>query len=328
MTIKEIAQMAGVSTAAVSRYFNGGSLSQEKRESIRKTIEETGYRPDTTAQMLRTRVTDYVGVIVPKVSANAVGHVTDGIAEVLLENGYLCLLANSAHNPEQELSFLELFEGRAVAGIILMATVLTPRHEDCLKNCSVPLVVAGQKYEGIPCIYHDDFHAAKELTERMLQRGRKRLAYIGVTQQDVAVGVHRKQGVEAALAAAGLDAKIPCAISSFGVEGGKQTMEELLAAHRDLDGVMCATDQIAIGAMTALKEAGKRIPEDVSIAGIGDSWAGTYVTPKLTTARLYYRACGMEAASLLLSMMQSDKKKELPVRQTMLGYTVIDRESI
>ena len=327
MTIKEIAQMAGVSSAAVSRYLNGGSLSQQKRDVIRDVIQRTGYRPDAAAQMLRSKVTDYTGVIVPKINSDAVSRVTAGITQVLSQRGYLCLLANTSGEPEQELAYLELFQDRSVAGIILMATVLPPRHQEMLKACTVPLVVAGQQCEGVPCVYHDDYNAARELTGRLIQRGRRKLVYIGVTEQDIAVGLHRKQGMRAALTEAGLNPDIPCTISNFTADGGRRAMEELLQAHPDLDGVMCSTDLIAIGAMEALRAAGKELPRDVSVAGIDDSWAGAHITPRLTTAHFYYEECGAEAARMLLSMVDQ-KDSDLPVRQTMMGYTVVERDSI
>lgn len=326
MTIREVATLAGVSSAAVSRYLNGGSLSQEKREAIRIAIAQTGYIPDTTAQALRTKTTNYVGVIVPKLSANAVGKMTEGISSVLSEQGYFCLLANTSHNPEQELSYLELFQCRAVAGIILMATTLTPHHQDQIRACPIPIVVVGQQMDGVPCVYHDDFHAAKAVTEQLIARGRKKIGYIGVTTQDIAVGVQRKKGVQAALQEAGMNANIPYEVTSFSVAGGAKAMETLLQQQPELDAVMCATDHIALGAMETLKQHHISIPEQVSIAGLDDSWVGVHVTPKLTTAHFYYEECGMEAAQMLLTMIQQ-KNKDL-VRQTMLGYTVISRESI
>jgi len=100
----------------------------------------------------------------------------------------------------------------------------------------------------------------------------------------------------------------------------------LLDEVPDLDGVVCATDRIAQGAMTALREQGRRIPEDVSIAGVGDNWADTVSSPQLTTARLYHVQCGVEAARLLLQMIDSDTPE--PVRQIQLGYTIVERGSL
>ncbi len=171
MTIKEIAQLAGVSSAAVSRYFHGGSLSQPKREAIQAAIEQTGYRPDAAAQSLRTKSTDYIGFIVPKISSDAVSRVTAGVTQELSDKGYLCLLANTDNDPQQELTYLELFQSRCVAGILLMATVLTPRHQEMLRQCTVPVVVIGQRSQNVPCVYHDDFNAARELMDLSYSAG-------------------------------------------------------------------------------------------------------------------------------------------------------------
>ena len=93
MNIAEIAKMAGVSKAAVSRYLNNGYISEEKREAIRKVVEETGYRPSVQAQTLRTRKTRMIGVIVPKISSTSVARVVEGILSTLNERGYQMLLA-------------------------------------------------------------------------------------------------------------------------------------------------------------------------------------------------------------------------------------------
>ena len=110
MTIKEIARLAGVSSAAVSRYLNGGYVSEEKKEKIREIIEKTGYRPSVQARNLRTRQTRLVGVVVPKISSETISRVTDGIGKILQEKGYQMLLATTDNNPEKELEYMELFE--------------------------------------------------------------------------------------------------------------------------------------------------------------------------------------------------------------------------
>ena len=328
MTMKELAQMAGVSTSAVSRYLNGGSLSPEKREQIRAVIEETGYQPDAVAQMLRTRSTDHVGLIVPKLDSDAVTQVTSGATAVLAKEGYLCLFADAQNTPEKELAYLTLFQNRMVAGIIMMATVLTPKHEDMLRTVNVPMVITGQRFRQVPCIYHDDMGAATELTRLVLRKGRQKPVFIGVTEQDVAVGLNRRRGVQAAMQEFGLDpASLPRETSSFEVSGGKAAMERLLQDHPDCDAVICATDRIAFGAMEALKQAGRRIPEDVSVVGMDDNWACEHVSPTLTTAHFYYRASGETAARLLVDMMRK-KQQPGPVQQTMLGYTIRERHSI
>ena len=134
MTIKEIARLAGVSSAAVSRYLNGGYVSEEKKEKIREIIEKTGYRPSIQARNLRTRQTRLVGVVVPKISSETISRVTDGIGKILQEKGYQMLLATTDNNPEKELEYMELFENYPVDGVILIATILTRKHRKHIRE--------------------------------------------------------------------------------------------------------------------------------------------------------------------------------------------------
>ena len=327
MTMKELAKLAGVSAAAVSRYLNGGPLSEEKRRSIRSAIEKTGYQPDPAAKMLRTRSTDIVGLIVPKLDSESVSRLAAGASEYLAGESFNCQLSVSANNPARELAALQLFQSRSAAGVILMGTVLTPALEAFLQSTSMPVVVAGQKVRGVPCVYHDDFGAALDLTRLVLASGRRRLCYIGATEQDATAGLARRQGVQAGLREAGLDPELPVEISSFELEGGRAAMERLLRRRPDLDAVLCATDRMAFGAIQALKEAGRKLPEDVAVTGIGDSWAGEHISPHLTTAHFYYRSCGETAARLLVEQI-SERERSAPVMQTMLSYSIKRRESV
>ena len=327
MTMKELAKLAGVSPAAISRYLNGGPLSEEKRRIIRAAIEKTGYQPDPAAQMLRTRSTDIVGLIVPKLDSESVSRLAAGASEVLAEEGYACQLGVALDDPEKELSFLQLFQARSAAGVILMGTVLTPALESFLQSSPMPVVVAGQKFRCAPSVYHDDYGAAMELTRIVLARGRRRPVYISAIQQDAAAGQARLEGVRAGLREGGLDPDLPVEISSFEVAGGRAAMERLLARVPDLDAVLCATDRMAFGAMQALRAAGKRLPEDVSVTGVGDSWAGEHIEPHLTTAHFYYKTCGETAARLLIGQI-NDRVRATPVLQTMLSYTIKERDSV
>lgn len=329
MTISDIAKMAGVSSAAVSRYLNGGPLSEQKRAVIREVVEKTGYRPDTAAQTLRTGRVNQVGVIAPSISSQSVGQLTAGIASELDARNYLMLLGNTELDEQRELGYLTAMQRNHVAGIILMGSYYSPQLARAFKNCRVPLVVTGQRFPDVPCVYNDDRSAARELAERMLQRGRKQLVYIGGTERDQATGIARRQGVQDAMNAAGMDGsqlpRICC--SAFTMEEGERCMTELLICCPNLDGVVCVTDTVALGAMRALKKAGRTVGQQVSLAGIGDSWVGDVVEPGLTTVRFYQKQVGEEAARMLLQMLEQ-AEPNAPVRQTTLGYTVVERGSI
>ena len=176
MTIKEVARLAGVSPAAVSRYLNGGPLSKEKRERVAQAIEETGYRPNLMAKTMRTGRMRQVGIIVPRIFSESVNQVMDGIAEELLEKDYLTVLGYSDKNKDRELQYLEMMQSNRVAGIILMATTLSDIKKISLENCAVPLVITGQNFENLPCVYHDDYNAMRELTELIIRKGSSKIA--------------------------------------------------------------------------------------------------------------------------------------------------------
>ncbi len=329
MTISDIAKMAGVSSAAVSRYLNGGPLSEQKRAAIHEVVEKTGYRPDTAAQTLRTGKVNQVGVIVPSIGSQSVGQITAGIASELDAKNYLLLLGNTELNSQRELGYLTAMQRNHVAGIILLGSYYTPQLAKALQNCRVPVVVTGQRFAEMACVYNDDHTAARELTQRMLEHGRKKIVYIGGTERDNATGVQRREGVQDALNAVGLDGeqlpRICC--NAFTMEEGQRCMQELLACCPDLDGVVCVTDTVAFGAMRALREAGRQIGQDVGLAGIGDSWAGGVTEPGLTTVQFYQKQVGQEAARMLLQMLEESGQSG-PVRQVTLGYRVVERGSL
>ena len=134
MTISDIAKMAGVSSAAVSRYLNGGPLSEQKRAVIQAVVEKTGYSPDTAAQTLRTGKVRQVGVIVPSISSQSVGQITSGIAAELGASRYLMLLADTELDGQMELEYLTALQRNHVAGIILLGYDSSPQLCKALKD--------------------------------------------------------------------------------------------------------------------------------------------------------------------------------------------------
>ena len=323
MNINEIANLAGVSRATVSRYLNNGYVSQDKKEKIQKVIAQTGYQPSAYAKTLRTKKTQLIGVIIPKINSDSISRMVAGISDVLAEAGYQLLLANTNNDEKEELKYLSVFRQNNIDGIILLGTVITKEHRKAFKELEVPIVILGQQVEGYSCVYYDDFNAARELAEMLLETGKK-IGYIGVTQKDEAVGKRRREGFLAALQEKdALDGNEAYTEAEFDMESGCEKAKELLGKHPELDTIFCATDTIAIGAMNCLKEQGKRIPEDVQIAGMGDSRLAMVTTPKLTTVHYFYKSCGMEAAKMLLSQVQGDRVR----KEVKMGYEIVVHDS-
>lgn len=324
MNIKEIAEMAGVSRATVSRYLNDGYVSGEKREKIRRVIEETGYQPSSQAQMLRTRKTKLVGVILPKINSDSVSRMVAGISEVLNQHSYRMILANTANQVEEELKYLALFQENQVDGVILIGTILTKKHRKLMEDYKVPIVVLGQRLSGYACVYQDEAQACRELMEQMGASART-IAYIGVTQKDEAAGLGRKKGFEAALRKLGRECPPENRREiAFQLESGYEAARELMEANPGIDTIFCATDTIAVGVLVYLREQNIRVPGQVQLAGVGDTQIGRVMDPPLSSVHYFYKTSGMEAARMLVELLENDEAVRKEIR---MGYELKIRKS-
>lgn len=325
MNISEVAKLAGVSPAAVSRYLNNGYLSEEKKEAIRKVIQETGYRPLVQAQILRTRKTRTIGIILPKIDSFSISSIVAGIDSVLEAKGFQILLADTHNSPEKELDYLDTFDDQRVDGVILIATVFTPRHLSALKNGKLPVVVVGQHLPGFPCVYHSDYQAFYDMTRLVIQKGCKRLGYIGALSQDRAVGQERRRAYQDAVREAGLGEQAEhTAVAAFNMNSGREKAQELLETYGPLDALICATDNMAAGALQYLHRQGIKVPEQMLLTGHGASGISEVTTPSITTIRFFYEESGVNAASLMLELLE---KPDTPAKEIKLGYTILENES-
>jgi len=322
MNIVDIAKMAGVSSAAVSRYFNNGHLSEKKQEAIRKVVEETGYRPSVQAQTLRTKKTKIVGVVVPKVASASIGRVVEGILSVLNESAYQMLLAVTQNNPKKEVEYLAAFQERQVDGVILVATVFTAAHKRVLKELPVPVVIVGQYLSGYCCVFHDDYHASYDLTKLFLEKGRRKLGYLSAIHKDKAVGAERYKGFCDAVRDSGLaELRENTMTAAFTVASGYEKAGELLEKYDSLDGIICATDTMAAGAMQYLQEHHINVPDTILVAGQGDSDMARVTAPPIITVHYSYEKSGVLAVQMLLELLQYD---ESITKEVKLGYHIVE----
>ena len=323
MNIDEIAKMAGVSRTTVSRYLNGGYVGVEKKERIGEVIRKTGYRPSAQAQTLRTKKTGQIGVILPKINSDSISEMVEGISAELSAEGYFLLLANTENDERAELNYFDIFNRNKVDGIILIGTVVTPRHREVFSKLSVPFVVAAQQVSGVSCVYFDDYGAAYALTELLLEKG-KVPGYIGVREDDAAAGRARRRGFLAALAEHGTEFDPSYGETALlSMQSGYEQAAELFSRHADIDSLFCATDQIAAGALLCLKGMGRRVPDDVRVVGVGDGMISRVTSPTLTSAHLYYNECGKKAARILLEHIGGDAV----VQEIRLGFQIVERAS-
>lgn len=308
MQIKKIAELAGVSKSTVSRYLNGGYVSDEKKEVIKKVIEETGYKPSSNAISLRTKVSKQIGVIIPKLNSDSISKMVSGISSILKKQGYYLILANVENNVEEEIEYLKIFSNNDVDGIILLASVFTPKHNEVMKSLHTPLVILSQYHPDFPCVYFDDRSAAKEISKHIIQ-GHHNPGIICSRIDDLATGYERKCGFEEAIG----NSSYAIEYTDFTFEGGYNACKLLLQKNPEVDSIFCTTDSLAVGALQYLNEIGKSIPEEISIGCVGGTSITTICNPRLSVADLQYFKSGNRIAEILLNIIHQ-KKTELCVK--------------
>lgn len=322
-TMREVAELAGVSSAAVSRYLNDGYVSSEKAERIKQAIEQTGYVRSNQARALRTGSTKLIGVIVPKINSESVSRITAGISQVLERRGYQMLLANTDNVAERELEYLDLFQNHPVDGIVLVATMISDAHRRAIDACRVPIVLIGQNVEGVACVYHDDYEAAYELGRALAGRVAGKIGYVGVTEDDRAAGYDRRRGLQTGLAAAGVELDpVLIRFGNFTLDSGYSAARELLEAEPELGFIACATDTMAAGALRAIDEVRGAGEGAHRVSGFGDNAFLRALTGGIPTVHYGYLTSGLEATSMLLDAVDGTEG-ERGMRAVKLGHQLM-----
>ncbi|KEK21747.1 LacI family DNA-binding transcriptional regulator [Bacillus gaemokensis] len=321
-TISDIAQIAGVAKSTVSRYLNGGSVSDVTKERIKRAIQETGYIPNTFAQSLKAKKTNIIGTIVPRLDSYASSLTLIGIDEQLKEQNYQMLTSNSNQDLEREIESIYTLANQKVAGIILLATQVTNQHIEAFRKIDIPVLLVGQQHNEVYSLIHDDYGAAYFIGQYILTKGHRRIGYLGVTEHDIAVGVNRKRGFKKAV-----DTKTNCEVkyyeTSFNIEDAIETTSKIIEEfHPSI--LVCATDNIALGALKAAYMRGLRVPEDLSITGFGGYQVTGVIHPALTTVKFYYKEVGQMAARNIVKLINEEGVEKISISK----YKIIERESV
>lgn len=330
LNIIDIAKLAGVSKSTVSRYLNNGYVSEEAKEKIKVVLDETGFKPQRHAKGMRTKKTNLIGVIVPKISTETPPRVVEGITEIMSPNGYDSLIANTNLAIEKEIEYLRIFKNNQVDGIIFMATKITKEHIDIMNSLEVPIVIVGQRVENYPSVFHDDYNASKDVTKFLIRKGHRNIGFIGVYEEDISVGFYRKHGFLDGLKENNINIKDEnIKTGVFSQESGYKLAKELMSNIEKPTAIVAVTDNIAVGAIEYLKENNYKIPEDIAILGMGDSRISSVITPRLTTIHYHYKTSGRKAAEIMLQLLnKKDKKNIKNIKNIKLNYRFIERDSV
>ncbi|MGW5672940.1 LacI family DNA-binding transcriptional regulator, partial [Micromonospora sp. NPDC003776] len=276
--IDDVARLAGVSTATVSRALRGlPTVSAATRRRVLAAAEQLQYAVSPSASRLAGGKTGTVAVVVPRITRWFFATVVEAVEDHLHENGYDLLLYNLGGREQIRRRVLRTASlHKRVDAIILVATPLRPADVTALTKLDLPGVTisSGSGVPGWPCVRIDDVAAAWTATRHLLDLGHTRIAHIsGDPDDELAFTTHldRRRGYQEALRAAGIRPDPSLDVESqFTIDGGIQAATELLARGEPPTAIFAACDEMAMGAMTALRDAGLRVPQDVSVIGVDD----------------------------------------------------------
>lgn len=332
LTIKEIAELAGVSKATVSRVINGKpGVNPETRKKVEQVIRTHSYAPNLVARGLSLRRTGNIGLIVAHSAKRLSSHLfflefLQGVSRYLTEKGFRLTLTTADSEEDYESSCLNMAQGGFVDGAIILGIRKNDRRLKYFLKTGVPFVTVGRPigYPKADYVDSDNQGGAEMATEYLLRLGHKEILFINGPRDHVA-SIARERGYREAFNAHGVAIKDQYIVhEDFSFESGYGTVRTVLAQGRKLSAVFAASDLTAMGAATALKEAGFRVGKDVSVIGFDDIPYASLFDPPLTTVHQPIREMGEEAGRLLLLRLRGEVQG--PLNKTFRTQLII-RES-
>jgi LacI family transcriptional regulator len=307
-TLSDVARQAGVSTATVSRCLNAPDrVVEETRQRVMQAVESLGYVPNFGARAMAAKRTFTIGAIIPTMENAIFARGLQAFQEELHASGYTLLVASSAYRPEVEEEQIRALVARGADGLLLIGHDRDPAIHDYLRRQGVPAMVAWTFADGLdrPAIGFDNRAAMARLAAEVLARGHRRIGVISGLRQGNDRARHRVEGVQDALAAAGLPAaELAVEEAPYEIEHGAATLDRLLARVPGLTAVICGNDVLATGALRRARELGLAVPGDLSITGFDDIELARITVPALTTVHVPHREMGRKAARALIEMVE------------------------
>lgn len=321
ITINDIARLAGVAKSTVSRYLNGGPVGDTTKKKIEQVILETGYVPNTFAQSLKAKKTNIIGTIVPRLDSYAAAKTLLGIDEKLRELNCQMLISNTSQLLEREIESIYSFARQKVAGIILLATQVTDEHIEAFRKINIPALLVGQQHPELHSIIHRDFEAAYKMGTYILEKGHRKIAYLGVPEFDVAVGLRRKHGFQKSMV--DKNVQVQYFETSFSMSDAMRAATKIIHDYKP-SVIVCATDNIALGALKAAHLSGLKAPTDISVAGFGGYEITEVIHPGLTTVSYDFKQAGVLAALDIIKLIEGEEIDKI----TYSDFELIERESV
>lgn len=325
-TIRDVARLAGVSVATVSRVINQkDTVNQETAGLVLKAIEQLQYEPNAVAQGLAGKKMGIIALILPDILNPFFPAMARGVEDVAHKKGLTVILGNSDDLGLKESSYIKVLKKKYVDGFIFASNTIREEDVESLRNDGIPIVLLdrGLNTASCPVIRSNNREGAKIAVQHLIEQGCQRIAHIYGPQEFITARERLLGYEEVSRRLSGYSPSLMVS-GNFDIESGRKAVELLLARHPDIDGIFAGNDLMAIGALKALRERGIRVPEQVKVCGF-DGIALTEITePELTTVAQPIYEMGRLAAQMLLNEIESGIRENSIVE---LEVTLIPRKS-
>ena len=314
VTIKDVARVAGVSVATVSRVCSGGRLvSDSRRRAVEAAIRDLGYVPNGTARSLITSRTNAIGVLLPDVYGEVFSEIIRGIDSTTRHRGYHLLVSSSRAQRVEIRAALGSMRGRVDGLIVMSAEDETATEVEDLP-AAVPIVVLNRPTDRVPSVSVENFEGATAMVRHLVRMGHRRIAIITgpAHNQDAA---ERLRGYRTALREAGIEIDPLLELAGHFTEAsGYEAARAVVGWTHRPTAVFAANDSMAIGALSAFREYAVRVPADVAVAGFDDIQIARYMNPPLSSVHVDIAGLGARAAAILLDGIAEPASRRAVVR--------------
>ena len=328
-TINDIATKVGLSKASVSRALNGKQdVDPETRKRIFKIATQMGYVPSATARALSNGRSNCLGLLVPSLTWPWILEVLRGVAEEIERSGYSLMLYTTANGEDSERAFMsQVVPAGAVDGLALVIPPGMFEYIGELAKRGMPVVVIDDRghHPEFPTVATTNLEGGRSATQHLIDLGRRRIAMLN-GQLEFGCNRDRLEGYKSALQDAGIRFESRHTMTGyFTEESGASGIARVLEADPKVDAVFAANDLMAFGAMRAIRNAGRRIPDDVAVVGFDDIPASAITHPPLTTVHQPLYEMGRKAAGMVMAAVRGDRiegRIELPTSLVVRASTV------
>lgn len=330
VTLREVAEAAGVHAGTASRALNEATRSLVRAETVERVLaaaDALGYKPNLLARSFKTRRTHSVGIVIPDINNPLFPPMVRGVEDRLFREGYVALLANTENDPARQQRIFDQMVDRRIDGLVLATAARHDAALDALREQGIPIVLINRVVQDhrFSSVSADNEAGVRMVVEHLRALGHERIAHLA-GPQSMSTGFARHSAFVATMAATGPPAEPSLVVhaASMTVPEGERCAAQLFSlAHRPT-AVFAANDMLALGCYAALEAAGIRCPEDVSVVGFNDMPFIDRVSPPLTTVRIPHYEFGAHAAELLLQRIESP---DLPLKVVVLAPTLVVRGS-